>query len=386
LIAILLTISAFELEILQQQPGVCRRSVFKNQGDSCSNAWNSTSLCKQFLTCVGGTCKPGWIGASCTQSSDCYLSSPWEEGIRCINSKCTKKRYNGYPCQLNDECYGSSCINGICAGYGAGETCDPTAPVQCEKGLYCSYYGRLCLAQKRVGEACDDYEPGNMNNMPEGANYFIICPGGSRCNTRQGNVTICRNVYSKRSGEACDTSEDCYQSFLCRGGKCVDRFVGGVNDMPCTGSRNCSSTANEQCVCIEGQQASCQQTANPGCSFTNTMIEWTDCWRRSNCHFERNVFTAMQTETFQKETCMGQSCGNIPRAAFCCRNNGYSGKFYSQANIDPFQCSGGGSSSVLTGVFVVIVLIFITGIFVGLAIFGIWLYQRRRQESFEQLD
>lgn len=275
------------------------------------------------------------------------------------------------------------CYNGICSGYKLGETCDPEQPVQCEKGLYCSYKGKVCAPQRKSGETCDDYYPvERIRDIPEGMNYMIICPGGTRC-LQVRNSTICREVYNKKQGEQCTDGQDCYPSLVCSGGKCVDRFVGGMQDTPCTGAgRNCSSAMNERCVCVNGEQPSCKQTGNTGCSFNNAVVEWTDCWRRSNCHWERNMFTAMLTEMFEKDTCMGQNCGHIPRQALCCRNNGYNGVVYSQASLGPLQCS---NSSAATGIIVVLILIFVTGLCVGLAILGIWLYQKRKNESFERL-
>jgi len=60
----------FVVSVFSQQQG-CSPFTFGNVGESCANSTvffffidylgrNSTTRCKQFLSCVGGTCQPGW--------------------------------------------------------------------------------------------------------------------------------------------------------------------------------------------------------------------------------------------------------------------------------------------------------------------------------------
>jgi len=91
----------------------------------------------------------------------------------------------------------------------------------------------------------------------------------------------------------------------------------------------------------------------------------------------------MLTEMFQRETCMGQNCAHIPRAALCCRNSGYDYTPYSTAYLGPVQCS---SSSALVAFIVIVVLILIASIAVSATILGVWLWKRRRNASFETLE
>jgi len=209
----------------------------------------------------------------------------------------------------------------------------------------------------------------------------VICPGGSQC-IRKVNATrnTCVEVFNRKEGESCDQMQNCYPGSVCRQGKCVRRVFG---DVVCPGTRNCTSSENERCVCINGETATCKTTANTNCGFQNAMNEWTDCWRRSNCHWERNIFTAMLTEMWDKSTCMGQSCGHIPRAALCCRNSGFEWAAYSTASLVGVQCS---SSSALVAVIVIIVLVLIASVVVSGAIVGVWLWKRRRNASFETLE
>jgi len=34
---------------------------------------------------------------------------------------------------------------------------------------------------KNFESDCDDYNPRPINEIPDGSNYMVICPGGSQC-------------------------------------------------------------------------------------------------------------------------------------------------------------------------------------------------------------
>jgi hypothetical protein len=80
------------LGLFQRQPS-CNPYTFGNIGDSCDNSANSLKYCKVFLTCQNGKCVRAQIGSPCKRHTDCYLNNEQEQNIRCINERCTKKRF-----------------------------------------------------------------------------------------------------------------------------------------------------------------------------------------------------------------------------------------------------------------------------------------------------
>lgn len=82
----------------------CTSLRYSRENEPCDNI---QQFCKTFLVCnmTSKTCRPGNIGAFCQSSRDCFLGNGFEEGIRCIDSKCFKPKYNGYSCNKNEEVF-----------------------------------------------------------------------------------------------------------------------------------------------------------------------------------------------------------------------------------------------------------------------------------------
>jgi hypothetical protein len=78
----------------------CTNSTYKKTGDSCSES--SGEFCKIFNVCLNNKCKQANIGDKCEKDTDCYLSYGTEQSIKCIQNQCTKRRYNGEPCEINE--------------------------------------------------------------------------------------------------------------------------------------------------------------------------------------------------------------------------------------------------------------------------------------------
>lgn len=290
-----------------------------------------------------------------------------------------KKRYNGFSCQINDHCYSQFCDRGTCSGAQIGENCDPAQLVTCDRGLFCSNTLKTCVRQKKLNEPCYDYFPQPWWQIPEGSNFMVICEAGTFCTTTQQNISLstCKPIYYRKDGESCSVNMDCYFGYRCFNSKC-ERWP--QNDIPCS-PRNCSSRNYEQCVC-DGSNSVCRATANSNCDYIKAVGDWTDCWRKFNCHWERNVLNALLTEIFQPETCMGKNCGWIPRSNLCCRYRDFDYTSYSDSNSRPIGC---GSTSALNVVLVVLILLVVSIIVVVATVLGIYLWQRRRQQSFEKL-
>jgi hypothetical protein len=204
--------------------------------------------------------------------------------------------------KLKKKCYTGNCFNGICTGIKAGESCDPLQSAQCDKGLYCSYNNNVCARQRLLQETCDDVEPNNSEDLPDGSNALVICPGGTKCySKKQGETPKCENVYFRTVYQDCVNNEDCYLPLTCTNGKCHDL---SDYDIPCNNEKNCSTSLNERCVCNNPNPPTCKQTGNPECDRRALYQDWIDCWKKNKCEWETNLFNAMITEAFQPETCM----------------------------------------------------------------------------------
>jgi hypothetical protein len=130
---------------------------------------------------------------------------------------------------------------------------------------------------------------------------MIMCEGGSQClnqGRRNGNFTCTRIGHVDLEGD-CTKETDCLPPVSnCVEGKCKPEVI---RDRYCPGlPKNCSRL--ESCVCGEsGKENSCLPAQNQ-CSDYKIFKEWRDCWELNNCPYEKNIFTALLTDPFQKQT------------------------------------------------------------------------------------
>jgi len=160
-------------------PPQCDSTYYGNTDEACDN---NLKRCKNFYVCKNGKCKRAHIGSECADNTDCF---GWkEENLRCINKKCIKPRYPGYSCVDSGECWTGACVGGLCSGKQQGADCNPNNLAECDYGLYCSLAQKKCVPQLRLLQSCNDYAV--QDDIPQGANYNIMCPGGSVCMGRSG--------------------------------------------------------------------------------------------------------------------------------------------------------------------------------------------------------
>jgi len=363
-------------EIKQNQ---CSNWRFGVEGDVCDSSPNSRLNCKAFLQCREGKCRSSQIGSFCNRHTDCYLNRDTEDNIRCIGQRCTKRRYPGGDCAMNDECFSQRCRNGVCVGKERGESCDPYRSVECDRNLYCSYWDGICVSQLVEKEDCDDYY--NQRNIPDGSNYYIMCGSGTQCIRRTDTGPYaCEKVGQKNIDDECDFETDCIWPSRCRNRKCV---LDSIADITCVGSRNCTrGQITESCVCGEnGAANTCQKSENDNCNPTKTTWDWRNCWAENNCPYEKSILTALLTDPFQKETCMGKYCGHIPLNYLCCIWSGYDYIKFSVGSTLILPCSSAGS--------IVLILSILTFIFCSTLIITvivavvIILLRRRKTNTFE---
>lgn len=343
----------------------CSDIYYGREGEECVPG-NSKRQCKQFLICNNNYCREGFPSSSCVKDTDCIFGSPLEEGVKCVKGLCLKRRYAGFTCSQNEECYTEECKGGICTGKKLGESCNPLLPITCEKEHYCSFKDKVCKPQKKENEDCADYEPLEERLIPAGSNYMIICPGGTKC-TRTLNSTqtpICKRIYYAKEGEACTSIDDCYLQHSCVGGICKKDQI----FKPC-GASNC--TENEECLCNNNGPPSCKAVSNK-CSLSDTLRRWTDCWSDNNCKWQRNPYNTMLTEVFLKETCMGQLCSDIAKEYFCCLFNGWDFTHYSKAYSTPLGCA---SSGWVIAFVVILLAAFVLVTFAGFVGIGYYMWK-----------
>ena len=226
----------------------CTNSTYKSTGEFCSKIQNEH--CKVFNVCKNNKCKEAKIGDECEKDVDCYLSRGTEQSITCIKNKCSKRRYNGESCDVNEQvnknliemfklfflkCFSGICIGNFCKGKGKGEICDSTKLVECDSGLFCSKITNACIPQLEENEDCHDHVDNSIKDprqLPEGSNFMIMCKGGFMCmgDTKQRK---CRPFRGGSIGSYCDFSMN--RHYECEFGlqcdkiskKCIDH---GVSD------------------------------------------------------------------------------------------------------------------------------------------------------------
>jgi len=197
---------------------------------------------------------------------------------------------------------------------------------------------------------------------------MVICPGGSQCIEKKNSLTKkCYLVNNKVINEECEDESECVLGLTCRtsGGtkfNCLRPLRQGL----CINSgRNC--TREEWCICGEnGGQNDCKAIYNPSCRESDTAKRWNNCWKDNNCPLERNMLIAFFIDIFQKETCLGKNCGDIPINYACCSLKSYEGLSYSPVGAYSLYCGNiaGTILPILIGVGLVISQIILVAILI----------------------
>jgi len=208
---------------------------------------------------------------------------------------------------------------------------------------------KKCKDQLKPDEPCNDYAPGSDDT--DGSNYMVMCPGGTMCIERRSSPgEKCLKVYNKGFNEECEDDYNCAYGLSCTGfPRQCRRVVDGL--CPNSGNKNC--TRDEICVCGEsGQPNECKPSFGSQCGETQTMLRWNSCWERNNCPLERSMFLAFYIDIFQKETCLGKFCGDIPQSFICCRLKSFEGLNWTPAGASSLFCGSpaGPIFSVLLGI------------------------------------
>lgn len=170
-------------------------------GETCLDEWDERPHCQEDAFCalseaavmigrdVCGVCE-----ARRALGEDCEGGWPCVTGLWCIAGQCQPRREVGQSCQLDDECPGVPCTDGVCTpecSLDAGEPCESTQ--LCKDGL-CNSNTERCESFPRVGEACL-FEPG----PPADCDGYRPCRSG-RCTDPFPNGAGCREPTDCESG------------------------------------------------------------------------------------------------------------------------------------------------------------------------------------------
>ena len=90
----------------------------------------------------------------------------------------------------------------------------------------------------------------------------------------------------KKITESCENNEDCYLPLVCMNGQCSSN---DDYDIPCNSQKNCSTSLNERCVCLNNEEGTCKQTGNPACNQRLLFQNWIDCWKENKCTWEKRL-------------------------------------------------------------------------------------------------
>jgi hypothetical protein len=320
--------------------------------------------CKLFLKCVNGKCQKSHIGAKCMIKADCSFLS---QGIECINGVCTKQRYNGYDCTVNEHCFSGRCENGVCQGLGLGSTCDPTKPVSCSKGLFCSTLNKVCAIQRKRSESCADID---MNSIGRGSNYNVVCAAGTKCaqSGRATNMT-CEPVYWKKEGDRCDFGEQCHPPYTCDVRSALPRCVLRTDQKPCPSREN----PNQYCFFYENCECEkcIKQWEWNACDYMGTFDRWNKCWQDSNCPFDAGLtIDDWYVDSFDSSTCLSKNCRHIVNDFMCCAMSYKKGDL-ANANRDPLGCTLGISPWWWLLLFVLMIIPCVLGLVLGLVMWKV---------------
>lgn len=289
-------------------------------------------------------------------------------------------------------------MNGFCSGKKEGEDCDAKNLAECDKGLYCSLRLGKCVKQLRTLSVCNDYV--YQNDIPQGANYNVICPGGQVCMGPYNETQLCRPYRNGPLGSPCnwyrDGDDGCEFGLRCsrRRSVCIAPNV----DYPtyaCQGSpRNCSFAEGESCICQEGSTTvgTCRtRTDAVKCDENKAMNDYRECMRDNNCPYEKNFVFSFLIDPLDKKTCLGKYCGLLARKYLCCAASLYRRIKFSPSSSGVLKCdelAPQDNSRVVIGVSLAIVgLISVAAIFVFAFGIGLYFYiKKTRSNLYIQMD
>jgi len=194
-------------------------SLSRNGVETCATHLDEVA-CEEQILDLDGPCAGMWIG---TQESGAACGFDIESFV-CVT---------GTACELGPD------FCGTCESIAPdGERCDADG-VTCSRASSCE--GGVCVAKKRVGEACVAGER---------------CMLGASCNNG-----FCSGAAYVSVGDACDFSHRCPYRSECINGACV--LAGGLGAscsdvVPCDSGVHCEA---DQCVELRAQGAACTSSA-----------------------------------------------------------------------------------------------------------------------------
>ncbi|KAJ6226516.1 hypothetical protein M0813_10734 [Anaeramoeba flamelloides] len=285
---------------------------------SISKSCNPEKLtyCNDNLFCNSNTgiCMKDNTGSSCSNGSECY-------GGICSNGKCSIMKNNGEKCDSNKVCWGGLCNFGICQGKSLGQKCDPylLGGNDCDQNLFCDSITEKCIDSIQKNEECISHlSPWFMDTA-------YVCQPGFYCDQNVTSPSIqgyCKRLYSGWEGMSCGSSLVCNLGLACQNNTCTSDF------------KNCDE---HSLFCPHGWYCKCDrffykghciQTRNDDCSIESFRLN--ECIERKNCPHEDQLTVG---------TCAFSNCFDELSAFQCCRQSGFSSKYFPNIKIDCKSCA-----------------------------------------------
>ena len=224
--------------------GSCRTygmGIICTPGSCTAGVQTAAGTCNGQGTCIAGatqSCAPNvCIGATCGQA--CTADNQCAAGSFCDANKCVQKKAAAAPCNGNNQCASSFCVDGVCCDSACGTMCfacnvagkigtctaapagqDPRNQCPAEAQTSCGRAGGCngsgACRQWPAGTVC---APGSCTSGSEIAPRQ--CNGGGTClagPTRDCSPYVCG---AGACATTCSSSADCQIGRPCAGGKCA---------------------------------------------------------------------------------------------------------------------------------------------------------------------
>jgi hypothetical protein len=305
----------------------------------CSTSCTTAADCAGGVPCVGGSCGPKPIGASCAANSDC------NSGI-CAQGTCCSTACTGI-CQSCSLLGSAGACTNVPAGQDPLAQCADSGASGCGTDGFCDGAGKCQLYAS--GTMCGADSCTGSSETPGGR-----CDGVGDCVA--GTVQSCSPYVCGTGGDCkttCATNADCATGYTCKGSICCTGAGCGGSALgtSCAAATDCASGFCQQGVCCATScTGTCQSCAlaSPGtCANVpagqDPLAQCTDAGSAS-CGTDGSCDGAGKCRRYASGTmCAAATCtGSTPTPARTCDGAGTC-QAVTTGNCAPFACNAAGT-------------------------------------------